>query len=107
MHIAVGGVQVLQLRVPVLIQGFAHISCNPAEESFPDGPRFTRHSLSRVRRSGVVDGRIVWAWFRFLLPRKIREVLAFIFADYFRQEAVFFACGGSCPLLRDIFQLGG
>ena len=113
MHVAVSGVQVLQLGVPVLIQGVTHISCDPVEESFPDGPRFTRafpllfHSLSRMRRSGVVNGRIIRAWFRFLLPREIREMLVFVFADDFRQEAVFFARGGLCPIVRDVFQFGG
>ena len=104
MYVAVGGVQVLQLGVPVLIQGFAHISCDPVEETFPDGLHFMH---VRVRRSGVVNGQIIWAWFCFLLPRKICEVLVFIFTDYFRQEAVFFARGGSCPLVLNIFQFGG
>jgi len=110
LHVAVGGVQVLQLGVSVRIQGFAHISCDPVEESFPDGPFFTHalpflfHLLSRVHRSGVVNGWIIWAWFRFLLPHKIHELLVFILAVYFRQEAVFFARGGSSPIVRDIFQ---
>ncbi len=104
MLVAVGGVQVLQLGVPVLIQGFAHNSCDPVEETFPDGLRFMH---VHVRRSGVVDGQIIWAWFCFLLQSKIREVLVFIFTDYFCQEAVFFARGGSCPIVRDIFQFGG
>ncbi len=40
-HIAVGGVDVLELGVPVFVQGIAQISCKTAEESFPDGPGFT------------------------------------------------------------------
>jgi hypothetical protein len=78
-----------------------------------DGPRLTRalpllfHSLPRMRRSVVVDGRVIWTGFRFLLPREIREMLVFVFADDFCQEAVFFARGGLCPIVRDVFQFGG
>ncbi len=39
-HVVVGCVDVLELQVPVFVQGVAHISCNTAEKSFPDGPCF-------------------------------------------------------------------
>jgi hypothetical protein len=88
-HVAVGCVDVLKLGVPVFVQGIAHIRCDNAEESFPDGPGFACAlpllfcMFPGMCRGSICNFWIVVAGFCFLNPCQICEMVVFIFANDF------------------------
>jgi hypothetical protein len=88
-HVAVGCVDVLELGVPVFVQGVAHICYDTTEESFPDGPGFVCalpllfHTFLGMCHGSICDCRIVVAGFCFLDPCQICELVVFLFANDF------------------------
>ncbi len=88
-HVVVGGVDVLELGVPVFVQGVTHISCNTSEESFPDGPGFVCvlpllfYTFPGMCCGSICNCWIVVAGFCFLEPCQICEMVVFVFADGF------------------------
>jgi hypothetical protein len=109
-HVAVGGVDALELGVPVFVQGIAHISCNTTEESFPDGPGFACelpllfHTFLGMCCGSICNCWIVGAGFCFLDPCQIHEMVVFVFANDFGLESILLACGLSGPVVCDIVQ---
>ncbi len=73
--VAVGGVDIFELGVPVFVQGLSKICCDFSEETFSDCPCFActfpflLHALPGMCRCCVVDiGVICCSGFAFLDP---------------------------------------
>ena len=102
-HVAVGGVDVIELAVPVF-------GCNTSEESLLYGLDlagvlpFLFHALPCVCRCGVSYDRIIVARFHFLDLCQVSEMVVLIFANDLSEESVLIAGSRTGPIVRDVVQ---
>ena len=84
--VAVGGVDALQLGVPVFAKGVSEVCCDTLEETFLYGPSFARafssllHLFSCMSCCGVGDSGVISVRFDFLDPCQIFKMAVLVFA---------------------------
>ncbi len=82
--VAIGGVDALQLRVPVFVEGISEVGHDALEETLSYGPHFMRpvpflfHLFPGMSCSGVIYVGIISGWFGFLDPCKTCEMLVLL-----------------------------